>query len=257
MPRRLLALIALIGALTVIACQGAPTAPLLTDPKEILTQSVLSLKDVKTFAIKGDLTGTVQIANSGSLDLKGTTLSLDGDVATKKVHVNVSAPSLMGTAAEAIFLDNALYYKVTGAFAGLVGADTTGKFKKIDAAAASIDPGQVTTDPAKAVAELRAQLDKLPPPTKAADEKCGDQDCYHTVLRLTETDLAALNSPVPSAMSGVTLGIDVWSRHSDLRPAKVAFAIDAGSQGTGTLTLTITYDQPVTIAAPPADQVAP
>ena len=43
MPRRLLALIALTGALTVIACQGAPTAPLLTDPKEILTQSVLSL----------------------------------------------------------------------------------------------------------------------------------------------------------------------------------------------------------------------
>ncbi|TMC61783.1 MAG: hypothetical protein E6J17_07900, partial [Chloroflexi bacterium] len=70
MPRRLLALIALVGALTVIACQGAPAAPALTDPKEILTQSILSLNNVKTLQIQGDLTGTVQVPNSGALDLK-------------------------------------------------------------------------------------------------------------------------------------------------------------------------------------------
>ena len=258
MPRRLLALIALVGALTVIACQGAPAAPALTDPKEILTQSILSLNNVKTLQIQGDLTGTVQVPNSGALDLKGTSLSLDADIAGKKAHVTVSVPSFMGTSAEAIVLDNVAYFKMTGPLAGMLGADVTGKFKKSDLPEASGEPGQIVTDPTKAIAELKAQLDKLPAPTKAADEKCGDQDCYHTTLKLTANDLAALSSAAPDAsMGAATLTLDVWSRKNDLRPAKLALGVDAGDQGSGTVTFTITYDQAVTIAAPPADQIAP
>jgi hypothetical protein len=258
MPRRLLALLALIATFSVIACQGAPAAPALTDPKEILTQSVLSLQNVKTIQIKGDLTGSVQVPNSGALDLKGTTLSLDADIAGKKAHVNVSVPSFMGTAAEAIVLDKVAYFKVTGPLAGMLGADITGKFKKSDLPDASSDPGQMVNDPVKAIAELKAQLDKLPAPTKAADEKCGDQDCYHTVLKLTDRDLAALSSAAPQAsMGAATFTVDVWSRKNDLRPAKLALTVDAGSQGSGTVTFTLTYDQAVTIAAPPAEQIAP
>ena len=257
MSRRLLALIVLIGAFTVIACQGAPAAPALSDPKEILTQSILSLNNVKTIQIKGDLTGTVQVPNSGPLDLKGTSLSLDADIAGKKAHINVSVPSFMGTSAEAVILDNVAYFKMTGPLAGMLGADVTGKFKKSDLPAASGDPGQLVSDPTKAIAELKAQLDKLPAPTKAADEKCGDQDCYHTVLKLTDKDLAALSSAAPDPSMAGTFTIDVWSRKNDLRPAKLAFGIDAGTQGSGTMTFTITYDQAVTIAAPPADQIAP
>jgi hypothetical protein len=257
MSRRLLALIALIGAFVVIACQGAPAAPALTDPKEILAQTVLSLQNVKTVQIKGDLTGTVQVPNSGALDLKGTTLSLDADIAAKKAHVNVSVPSFMGTSAEAILLDNAAYFKMTGPLAGMLGADTTGKFKKSDVPEASGDPGAMVGDPTKAIAELKAQLDKLPAPTKAADEKCGDQDCYHTVLKLTDKDIAALASEAPTSDLSATLTFDVWSRKSDLRPAKLAFGVDAGTQGTATMTFTFVYDQAVTIAAPAADQIAP
>jgi hypothetical protein len=257
MPRRLIALIALLGALTVIACQGAPAAPALSDPKEILTQTVLALNNVKTVQIKGDLTGSVQVPNSGALDLKGTTLNLDADIAGKKAHVTVAVPSFMGTSAEAIVLDTVAYFKVSGPLAGMVGADTTGKFKKTDLPAASGDPGAIVTDPTAAIAELKAQLDKLPAPTKAADEKCGDQDCYHTVLKLTDKDLSALASSAPDPSMAGTFTIDVWSRKNDLRPAKLAFGVDAGTQGSGTLTLTITYDQALTIAAPPADQIAP
>jgi hypothetical protein len=257
MSRRFLVLLALISTFAVIACQGSPAAPTLTDPKEILTQTVLSLNNVKTIQIKGDLTGTVQVPNSGPLDLKGTSLSLDADIAGKKAHVNVSVPSFMGTSAEAILLDNIAYFKMTGPLAGMVGADVTGKFKKSDLPAASGDPGQLVSDPTKAIAELKAQLDKLPAPTKAADEKCGDQDCYHTVLKLTDKDLAALSSAAPDASMAGTFTIDVWSRKNDLRPAKLAFGVDAGAQGSGTMTFTITYDQAVTIAAPPADQIAP
>jgi hypothetical protein len=257
MPRRLIALLALIGAFTVIACQGAPAAPALTDPKDILTQTVLALNNVKTVQIKGDVSGSVQVPNSGALDLKGTTLGLDADIAGKKAHVTLAAPSLLGTTAEAIVLDNVIYFKLTGPLAGMLGADATGKFKKSDIPAASGDPGQLVGDPTKAIAELKAELDKLPAPTKAADEKCGDQDCYHTVLKLTDKDLAALSSAAPNPSMAGSFTIDVWSRKNDLRPAKLAFGIDAGTQGSGTLTLTITYDQAVTIAAPPADQIAP
>jgi hypothetical protein len=257
MSRRLLALIALIGAFTVIACQGSPAAPTLTDPKEILAQSVLSLQTVKTVHVNGELTGQVQVPNSGALDLKGTTLSLDADVAGKKAHVTVSVPSFMGTSAEAILLDNAVYFKMTGPLAGMLGADVTGKFKKSDVPEASGDPGQMVSDPTKAIAELKAQLDKLPAPTKAADEKCGDQDCYHTVLKVTDQDIAALRSAPPTSTLAATLTFDVWSRKNDLRPAKVAFGADAGTQGSATMTFTFTYDQAVTIAAPPADQIAP
>jgi hypothetical protein len=257
MPRRLLALLALIGAFTIIACQGSPAAPELTDPKAILTQSILSLSSVKTIQVKGDLTGTFQVPNSGPLDLKGTSLSLDADVAAKTAHVTVSVPSFMGTSAEAIVLDNVAYFKVTGPLAGMLGADVTGKFKKSDLPEASGDPGQMISDPTKAIAELKAQLDKLPAPTKAADEKCGDQDCYHTVLKLTDKDLAALSSAAPDSSMTGTFTIDVWSRKNDLRPAKLAFGVDAGAQGNGIITFTITYDQALTIAAPPADQIAP
>jgi hypothetical protein len=258
MPRRLLALLALIGALTVIACQGSPAAPALSDPKDILAKTVLSLKDVKTLQIKGDLTGTVQVPNSGALDLKGTTASLDADIAAKTIHVTVSAPSFLGTTAEAILIDKVAYYKLTGPLAGMVGADATGKFKKVDMPEASGDPGQIASDPNKAIDEFKAQLDKLPtPPTKAADEKCGDQDCYHIVLKVTDKDLAAMSSSAPDSTMPVTVTIDVWSRKNDLRPAKLAIGIDAGAQGSGTLTFTITYDQAVSISAPPADQIAP
>jgi len=261
MPRRLFALIAVLGLLFVAtACQGAPAAPALTDPKDILARSVLSFKDVKTVQIKGELSGTAAIPGSGNLDLKGTTFELSADIPNKKVHASASAPALLGTTADAIVLETAAYYKLTGPLASMVGADPTGKYKKTDiTAAASGDPGEIATNPQKAIEELKAGLDKLPAPTKAADEKCGDKDCYHITMKVTDKDLAALDASAASSLAGTpfTLNIDVWSQKTDLRPAKVGFTADAGAQGTFGLTLTMVYDQSLTIDAPPADQIAP
>jgi hypothetical protein len=264
MPRRLFALLAVLGLLlVVVACQGAPAAPALTDPKDILSRSVLALKDVKTVQVKGELTGTVTIPNSGPLDLKGTTFDLSADIPAKKLHAAASVPAFLGTSADAIFVDNALYYKVAGPLAGMVGADPTGKYTKSELPAASAGPSAsgdtVQTDPLKAIDAFKAQLDKLPAPTKAADEKCGDKDCYHVVMKLTEKDLAAVDPSAATSLAGTpfTLTLDVWSQKNDLRPAKVAFGVDAGTNGTFTLTLTLTYDQALSISAPAADQIAP
>lgn len=265
MPRRLLAPLAVLGLLLIVACQAVPAAPALTDPKDILARSVLSLKDVKTVQVKGELTGIVTVPNSGPLDLKGTTFDLSADIPGKKLHGAASVPAFLGTSADAILVDDALYWKVAGPLAAMVGADPTGKYKKTGMAAPSGSPDNVATNPQKAIDALRAQLDKLPAPTKAADEKCGDKDCYHIVLTLTDKDLAAMTStaspaanPTASASAApFTLTIDVWSQTDNLRPAKLAVTLDAGTTGKGTLTLTMTYDQAVNVSAPPADQIVP
>ncbi len=77
MLRRFAALTAVL-AVVVAAC--APSAPELTDPKEILAKSALALKDVKTIQLKFDISGKVAFDPTGSgsnsqLDLAGTTAS--------------------------------------------------------------------------------------------------------------------------------------------------------------------------------------
>ena len=51
--------------------------------------------------------------------------------------------------------------------------------------------------------------------------------------------------------------MDVWTRKSDYRPARLVIAVDGGTAGTATITVDLTaYDAAVTIAAPPADQIS-
>ena len=52
-------------------------------------------------------------------------------------------------------------------------------------AVASPDPSAM----ASVLDPVRAELDKLPAPTKLADEKIGDQDTYHVQWKVTSADL--------------------------------------------------------------------
>jgi len=256
MPRRVLALVAILGTLAVIACQGAPAAPPISDPKEILAKTVLSLKDVKTVDVRGELTGTALVGGTGTLDLKGTTIDLAADIPAKKAKLSLSAPSLLGTSADAIVLDTIAYYKIAGPFAAMIGADPTGKYTRTDLPEASGEPGGIASDPLKAIEELRAQLDKLPTaPTKLANESCGNQDCYHVFLTLTDQDLAAMDPLATPSSTPFTLNVDIFSRTNDLRPARLVMAVEAAPVGTVTLTFNLTYDRSVSIEAPSADQI--
>ena len=264
MPRRFAPLLALFAIVAIAACNAAPTAPPLTDPKEILTKTVLSLKDVKTIDAKGDLTGTFGMQGS-SFDLKGTTFEFASDVVGKKVKASASIPALLNTSAEVILLDQTAYYKVTGPLAGQIGADPTGKYKKVEGVSSGTPSAapSASVDPLKAIDEFNQLLSKLPAPTKGANEKIGDQDCYHITVKATSDELKSLapspglgNVPGLDTVSGAVT-VDVWSRVNDLRPAKVMFGIDAGAQGNLALTFNLTYDSGVSIAAPPADQIAP
>ncbi len=70
MTRRFaLILVALLATTSlVLAACGAqtPALPALTDPKEILTETVLSLKDLKTVEFTGTFTGSLTLPEMGA-----------------------------------------------------------------------------------------------------------------------------------------------------------------------------------------------
>ena len=52
-----------------------------------------------------------------------------------------------------------------------------------------------------------------------------------------------------------TATIDIWSRKSDLRPAKIQISVTSPESGTVGATFDFKYDVTVNVSAPPADQV--
>ena len=259
MTRRPLLHIASIAAtlmLVIAACSNAASqAPALTDPKEILAQTAASLKDVKTVELVGSLTGKVQAAElGGSLDLSSTTIAGAFDIPNQKAKLTIDAPALLSTKIEAIVVDGFAYVKIDGMLAGLAGLPS-GKYVKT---AVPQESGKPVTNPseiAQGVEDIKAQLDKLPtPPTKLPDEKCGDVDCYHVQVVVTADQLAKL-SPEAAAQAKGDYTIDIWSRKSDLRPAKLDISVKTEEMGTIGATFTFKYDGTVNVSAPPADQV--
>jgi len=268
MTRRLAACVALI-ALVAGACGS--TTPTLTDPKEIVAQSVATLQTMKSFHLHATVSGTIKIdllgtGNAIPVDLQGTTADADVDFANGKAKASLSAQSL--------FLNADLVYTGTDAFykVSLLGP----KYKKLSLAdlfnliPGSNLPGQSpppsvaipSVNPSAVAQSIRDSLGKLTvPPVKDPDEKIGDQDCYKVTIKLSQADVATsgLNPALPSpATAPFNATVGVWVRKNDLRPAQVTVAVDAGASGNITLTIALSnIDAPVVIAAPPADQVEP
>jgi hypothetical protein len=267
MLRRFAAFLAVLAV--VLGACGSPSAPALTDPKDILSKTALSITNIKTSHVQIDLSGKINVDLTGSgnaspLDLTGTTATIDSDITGGKVHATFSAPALFGAAGELIAADNAAYYKLTGPLAQFSAPD--GKYTKVaipdlSSIASQIEPSPAASvmpslNPQQIADQINAALAKLPtPPVKAADEKVGDQDCYRVTIHLTAADIATLSSPEPVASDAPSdITVDIWTRKSDLRPAKFAIGLTM-PQGTLTITVTATYDQALTITAPAADQV--
>jgi hypothetical protein len=273
MPRttRITCALAVAAAIALSGCQSTasptptptPTPPPISDPLEILTKSAASLASVKTIHLQLDLSGTVKLnltgAGSGSsLDLKGTTGSIDADVAGKSLHATVTAPGFLNSGVDAIVNADAVYYKITG---GLAQGTTYTKIAipaNVGGAAASASPdaSAAMAGLQAALASLKPQLDKLPKPAKGADQPCGDTTCYTVTYDIAASDLAALSSAAPSGtIPPGELNVEILSRATDLRPARITLHIVSGDQADLTLAIAATYDQPVTIMVPPADQV--
>ena len=242
-------------AIVVAACGSAtPARPEITDPKQVLSESLATLKDIKTFEFTTAFSGTVEMAElGGSLDLSTTTMSGAFDIAAKKFKLTLDAPSIMGTKVEALGVDGFSYVKISGLLAGMMGGEA-GKWMK---AAMADTATEVVEDPAelqKQIDEFTAALEKLPtPPTFAAAEKCGNVDCYHVVLKASSDDLSGISGGLEAGEGDAT--IDFWSSKNDLRPAKLGVSVVSPELGTIGIVMSFTYDVSVSVDAPPADQV--
>lgn len=256
--RRLAVLIA-ATSMVLSAC-GSPAAPALTDAKDILSKSIVALQGLKSAHIHVDLSGSVKADISGSgtaspIDLSGTTADLDIDLANKGLHVAAAVPALLGVTLDVIVIGNDTYTKVSLLGTKYKKSSTTDLASLVPASAGAIASGNVT-DPQTILADVKAALDKLAtPPVKDPDEKCGDQDCYKVTLAITAADLSSAGQALGTSVNA-TGNVDVWVRKNDLVPSKALVTINAGDQGTLTLTLTVSnVNSAVTIAAPPADQI--
>jgi hypothetical protein len=260
MPRRILFAVTLAATIAA-ACGGPPAAPALTDPKDILVHAVTSLLTARSVHVKTSLAGKIDAGvlrgkpTGARIDLAGATLEGDLDIAGHEAKLSASVPSLFGLSADLVVDAGTVYVRTS-----LTGP----KFEKFDPAsipgglvlpslptAASPDPSAV----ADLIARLKAGLDMLPAPVKLADDRIGDQDTYHVQEKVASTDLPQASGVLGNLAGNVI--VDVWTRKSDYRPARLVLAVDGGEQGTATITIDLTaYDAATTVDPPPADQVS-
>jgi hypothetical protein len=264
------ALASSVLVLTVVsACAGgtaSPTPAPLSDPRQILTQSLVNLSQAKSFHVAGTIAGSVDMNGlsslggssslglTGTLDLKGGTITGDVDVSRQAAHLTVSFPSLFGLTVDLIEVDGYSYTKIN------LMSDKYTKSKTDVGAIAGAVPG-ASADVGGVVAGLQQMLDGSgATATLTGHSNVDGKDCYQLNLAIATDQLnAGLQSLAPS-LSG-NPGLDsasagYWVYGDTLRPAQVELKVSSASLGNVDVTATLTrYDQSVSITAPPADQV--
>jgi hypothetical protein len=261
--RRLI--LTLIAALAVGACQQG--APLLTDPNAILAAAATTTASATSVHIDVSADGPVEVDPFGTgagaaINLRGTTASADVDLAANELRATFSSPNLMGIAGELIVVDGSAYVKST-----LTGPNYLKTTIPEPAASSPIPSAAALSGLADLLA--RAGLE----PVKGDDVPCAGGTCYTVTIDLTAEELAALSGPVtggatPSAptipgvqlpdLSDASAELKILVEQSSTRLSGLDAVLHLGDIGDPHVIVTFTkWNEPVTIAAPPADQVAP
>ena len=252
MIRRLAAL-ALV-ALAVIGCASPPPAvPEITDPKEILTKALTAMGQVKTLHVEAEVSGAVNMdllgrGEASEIRLTGTSGDADVDLAGPRIRANFILVGFVD--GELIQLGDTSYVRTS---------QTGEKFQKTAAATTGMLIG---TSPLQALAGVQAALDRPElTPVRIADASCGEGNraCYQVEIELTGAEIAGLAGAVPDALGDFAEGsirIVVGVEKDSLRIGRLVLAVSAGATGALELALNLSkWDVPVTIEAPPADQV--
>jgi len=258
MIRRLPAVLAMVASLAIVAsCNGGSTGPALTDPKEIVTAALTATEAAKSVHLDLTLDGTVSVAlpiggSAGTpIDLTGTTASADVDFAKPAAKATFAVPAMFGLAGELIAVDGKSYIKTT--ITGPLYQESAGSAGPIDPANVGGLAGNLGDLLFKDGVEL----------VKGDDVACGSKQCYTVTAHLTADDLGATGagaaSGLPVDLTGAT--VDVTLRVEKDLPHHLAgltavVTMADGSKITAELTAS-KWDEPVTVTAPPADQVKP
>jgi len=245
MNRRTLAPFAavLIAALVLAACGNA--GPTISDPREIVTKAVAAMQAAKSVHVEATVDGTLKPGIlggpvAGDLTLAGTTLSGYVDFTARNVHLAAAVPAMLGLTADVI----------------VVGADTWTRISLTGTKYAKSATGATTpADPANVIVELKSFLDRPEvKPARKDDVSCGSKSCYVVEIDLAAAQLKTLAPGLDLGDATVTLWMQV--EKDTLHPA----SLEATARGStvGNLSLKVAFsgwDKPVTISAPPTDQV--
>jgi hypothetical protein len=264
---------------------GASNAPAVAtvnpqDPSSIITGVINGTTDVKSFHIKLTVNGTIKaaaLADAGSaagglkgdIKLDGTAIEGDVDLANQagKLTFNVPPLAALGNVpltGDLIVVSNTLYYKVT-----LLGP----KYTKMDLGSIGDSLGALSSSlpvavpSAGASAAIADQISQMRQALKDAGvtvtlvgvDKIGGKDASHINVSVPLDKLNSAIAAEASAGPAITIdsaSVDLWVYTDSSRLAQVELKGASSTLGNLDITLTISnYDQPVTVAAPPADQV--
>ena len=265
-------LVAIASILVLIGACNSPAPSVLSDPRQILAAAATNAATATTVHVDVTADGSVSLDLTGSgtsgaagapIKLTGTTAAADLDLAKKATRATFAIPGLLGLAGELIVLDGAAYYKttLTGAQFRKQGAATTVPAPSVDPSAIPAMIGQLNDFLAKPGVD----------PVKGADVDCGGKTCSTVRIELTSAELAALNGggttvplpnalpvPVPVNLAGASLDLTFQVERDTNRFAGLAAIVGLGDGGKVTANVVLSkWNEPVTIAAPPADQIAP
>jgi len=237
------------------ACgSGSTAAPTLTDPVEILQAGAASLGEMKSVHLRGVMEGEMSLDIGGAgggapLPLKGTTLDADVDVVGNALSADLMAPALLNLRVSLIVVDGASYLR-----APILTGDSW--VRQPAGGGIGGDPGAALEGLAAFLARPELQPEKLP------DVRCAGTDCYSVQFTVPVQELrdalGALGDSIPG-LSGNAVGdatVTVGVRKDNLQLATLSLEVPAGGTTPLTINLELTkVNEPVTIEAPPADQV--
>jgi hypothetical protein len=242
------------------ACQSAPVT-LLADPNAILAAAATTTASATAVHVDVSGDGRLGLDALGTgvvtpIDLRGSTAAADLDLAGRATRATFALPGLLDLGGEIVAVPDVVYLKTT-----LTGP----KYRATPAGPAGASPAPSAGSPLKGLADLLARTDLQP--TKGADASCAGGTCYTITIALTAAELGSLgtgvrlpaNLPiqVPDlANAGIDLTLHV--DQATTRLSDVHAVVHLGAVGEPSVDLTFTkWNEPPSIAAPPADQVEP
>ena len=248
--------LAVTVAVALAACNAGTAGPPLTDPTAIVTAALKASEAAKSVHV--DLTAdgvtkvTLPIAGSSGtpIDLTGTTASADLDLAGTAAKATFSVPSPLKVVGEAIAVGAKVYIKTS----------LTGPLYQASSAGAN-----VLLDPSKARGLIDNLGDLLLKPgvnlAKGDDAACGSKQCYTVTADVTAAALGPTGASglagLPIDLTGATLKLTIRVE-KDLPYHLAGVTAEMATTSSGTIKVVVTlskWDEPVTIQAPPADQV--
>jgi len=268
LPKSALAFIALASVIAG-GCGGTSATPSptpITDPNVVITRSLAAIPAVTSLHVKLEVSGKANIGTLtggrigfgllGNVDVSGTTVEGDVDVAKLATDLKFAVPGLLGLTGEIVVIDGNVYEK---------NSLTDPKFKvsKLSDSVpiAMPSPGALASiDVVAGLAPFRKILtDAGATPTLLADDKVNGQDAYHVSVSVPidaiNTLLAGQGSST-AAMKLDSASLDYWAYTDTLLPARITIVASGASLGNLTLVFTLTdYGKSVSVTAPAASDI--